>query len=76
MNTAELQNNIIHKILDIKNNDLLNYVYSLLKKEEQKKYILSEFEKAIIEESLADYKSGKTVDNDDFYKKTQEWLEE
>ncbi|MCD6555966.1 MAG: hypothetical protein J7K64_02115 [Bacteroidales bacterium] len=76
MNTAELQNNIIHKILDIKNNDLLSYVYSLLKKEKQKKYILSEFEKTIIEESLADYKSGKAVDNDDFHNKTQEWLEE
>jgi len=76
MNTTELQNIIIHKISEIKNIDFLNFINSLLSKEEQKEYELTEFEKNIIEESLEEYKSGKIVSDKDVFKKTERWLEE
>ncbi len=76
MNTTELQNIIIHKISEIKNIDFLNFINSLLSKEEQKEYELTEFEKNIIEESLEEYKSGKIISGEDVFKKTERWLEE
>ena len=76
MNTTELQNNIIKKISEIKNIDFLNFINSLLSKEEKKEYKLTEFEKSIIEESMEEYKSGKVVSNEDVFNKTEKWLEE
>ena len=58
MNTIELQNKIIHKVLEINNKDFLDYLNSLLTTENLSAYKLNEFEKTIIEESIIDYKSG------------------
>lgn len=76
MNTIELQNKIIHKVLEINNKDFLDYLNSLLTTENLSAYKLNEFEKTIIEESIIDYKSGNTVSNEDVFKKTEKWLEE
>jgi hypothetical protein len=75
MKTIELQNSIIHKVLEIKNEELLKYIYSVLIKENSKEYKLTEFEKALIEESLEDYKSENTSTNDDVFKRNEKWLE-
>jgi len=76
MNTIELQNNIIHKVLKIKNNEFLIFISSLLSKKEIKEYKFTEFEKNIIEESLEEYKSGKIVSDEDVFNKKGKWLEE
>ncbi len=67
MKTIELQNNIIHKVLEIKNEQFLNYVYSILISENMKTYQMNDFEKSIIEESLTEYKKGKTISNKDVF---------
>ena len=71
MKTAELQNKIIRKILEIKDNDFLDFINSLLSKDETPEYKFSEFEKRIIEESSADYKSGKLISHDEVLKKAK-----
>ena len=78
MNTIELQNTIIRKILTIKDNQLLDYLNGILSidKEDSKSYKLNDFEKRVINESLTDYKNGNVISNDDVFSKTEKWLEE
>jgi hypothetical protein len=77
MNTSDLQNKIIRKILAIKDDRLLNYVNNLITKEEDTSYYkLNDTEKTLIEESLADYEKGNIVSNDEVFSKTKKWLEE
>ena len=78
MNTIELQNTIIRKILTIKDNQLLDYLNGILSidKEDSKSYELNDFEKRVINESLTDYKNGNVISNDDVFSKTEKWLEE
>ena len=77
MNTIELQNTIIRKILNIKNNQLLDYFNSILTIGEKNSdvYKLSDFEKQVINESLTDYQNGNIISNDDVFTKTEKWLE-
>lgn len=76
MNTIELQNTIIRKILNTKDNQLLDYFNSILTigKEDSDVYKLSDFEKQVINESLIDYKNGNIISNDDVFTKTEKWL--
>ena len=79
MTTVELQNNIIRNILQTDDNQLLDYLNSVLSiavKGESSLYKLDDFEKNIIEESLKEYKLGKTIPNEEVFTKTKEWLEE
>jgi hypothetical protein len=77
MNIIELQNSIIRKILNTKDNQLLNYLNNILLKEEAPSvYQFSDFEKQMINESLADYEKGNTISNDEVFSKTKKWLEE
>ena len=78
MNTIELQNTIIRKILTIKDNQLLDYLNGVLSidKENSTNYKLNDFEKQVINESLTDYKNGEIISNDDVFFKTEKWLEE
>lgn len=65
METTELQNSIIQKVLHTNDNQLLDYLNQLLNERSEKEiYQLSEFEKSIISESRADYQSGKTISSD------------
>ena len=78
MNTIELQNTIIRKILTIKDNQLLDYLNGILTidKVNSTEYKLNDFEKQVINESLTDYKNGDVISNDDVFSKTEKWLEE
>ena len=77
MNTIELQNSIIRKILNTKDKLMLDYLNSILEKGENADiYKLSDFEKKILHESLVDYKKGNLITNDDVFSKSEKWLEE
>ena len=59
MNTIELQNSIIKKILDIKDTQLLKYLQSILDSDTKENiYQLSEDESQFLKESMADYENG------------------
>ena len=77
MNRTELQNNIIKQVLNINDDQLLEYLNGILSKgADSILYKLSDFEKAIINESLSEYKSGKVISNDDMFSRNEKWLEE
>lgn len=75
MTIKELQNSIILKVLHTDDDQLLDYLHKLLSDtDENKIYALSDFEKALISDSQADYSSGKMVLNEDIISRNQEWL--
>ncbi len=77
MNTIELQNSIIRKILNTKDKLMLDYLNSILEKGENADiYKLSDFEKKILHESMADYAKGNVITNDEVFSKSEKWLEE
>ena len=77
MTRIELQNNIIRQVLNTDDNQLLDYINSILSKgAETTLYKLSDFEKTVINESLSDYNAGKVIPNDDVFSKNEKWLEE
>ncbi|MGE5394289.1 MAG: hypothetical protein ACM3P1_06045 [Candidatus Saccharibacteria bacterium] len=77
MDTKDLQNNIIQKVLDTDDNQLLDYLYKLLNNNDNKDlYQLSEFEKSIISKSLEDYKEGNVVSHEDVISRNRKWLKE
>ena len=62
METIELQNSIIRKVLHIDNNQLLVYLNQLLNNNDNQEICrLSDFEKFIISESEADYEAGRVI---------------
>ena len=76
MNTIELQNSLIRKILNTKDFEVLDYFNNMLTAEAQAIYKLNEYEIEVINESLADYKSGNVISNTDVFAKTEKWLNE
>ena len=77
METIELQNSIIRKVLHTNDNQLLKYLNQLLNdKGNQEIYRLSDFEKSIIAESEADYDAGRVISNEEVISRNEEWLKE
>jgi len=77
MTTKELQNSIIQKILRTDDDELLDYLNTLLSEgDENKIYQLSDLEKILISESQVDYKSDKIISNEDIISRNEEWLKE
>ena len=76
MNTIEIQNSLIRKILNTQDIEILNYFHSILSSDTQVSYKLNDFEIQLINDSLADYENGNIISNDDFFTKTEKWLEE
>jgi len=77
MSTAELQNSIIQKVLNISDNQLLDYLDSLLQESDSSSfYSLNEWEMKMIQESTSDYEKGEVIHNDDVLSKNEEWLNE
>lgn len=77
MDTKELQESIIQKIRNTKDDELLNYLNQLLSNEDdQKTYKLSDFEKNMLIESRADYLAGGISSNEDVNSRNEEWLRE
>lgn len=76
MNTIELQNSIIKKILDVKDAQLLKYLQSILDSDTNENiYQLSEEESLFLKESMADYENGHYVSNGDVVSKIEKWLD-
>ena len=77
MNRTELQNSIIRQVLNINDNQLLDYLNSILiKGADSALYKLSDFEKTIINESLSEYNEGKIISNEDVFSRNEKCLEE
>lgn len=75
METKDLQNSIIQKVLHTDDNQLLDYLNQLLNNNDSHEiYQLSNFEKAIILESQADYEAGNIIANEDVISRNEEWL--
>ena len=76
MNTIELQNSIIKKILDLKDLDMLQILHNILEsKEKDEVYQLSELEIQILNESLSDYKNGNYSTHEEVKTRIEKWLE-
>jgi len=76
MNTLELQNNIIRKVLELKDNDLLLYLQSIIDRSKDI-YQLSEEELQILNESKADYNAGRIHSHEDVMKEMKkQWLDQ
>ncbi|MEC4005643.1 hypothetical protein OX283_013315 [Flavobacterium sp. SUN052] len=75
MNTLKVQNDIIRKVLDLKDEKLLDYIDNLLNTNDEKNYILSNEEQSLLAESKADYEKGNIVSNDEVFSKIDKWLE-
>lgn len=77
MNYSELQNNIIRRILNIKDITLLQKIQELLLKQNTPDiYYLSELEKQIIQISKKQIDNGNYFTNEEVFEKTDKWLEE
>jgi hypothetical protein len=77
MTAKELQNSIIEKVLNSKDELLLDYLNQLLDdKNSAEIYKLSDFERAIISDSMADYVTGNVISNEDVILRNRAWLEE
>lgn len=77
MSTAELQNNIIQKVLKISDSQLLEYLNSLLQEDETSSfYSMNEWEMKVIQESLSEYEKGEVISNEDVFNKNEKWLNE
>lgn len=77
MSNAELQNSIIQKVLQVTDKQLLDYLDSLLKKNsETPLYALSQWELKMLKESIAEYENGNVLDNEEVFKRNNEWLSE
>jgi hypothetical protein len=77
MKTTELRENIIQKVLQSDDDQLLDYLNQLLSEgSENDIYKLSELEKKIIAESQAEYQLGKVISNEDIISRNEEWLKE
>jgi len=77
MSSEGIQNSIIRKVLDSKDDALLNYLNQLLSEAEgREQYILSASEEKIISESIDDYNAGKVISNEDVISRNEEWLKE
>lgn len=77
MSTAELQNSIIQKVLKISDSQLLDYLNSLLLKDESSSYYsMNEWEMKVVKESISDYERGEVINNEDVFSKNEKWLNE
>jgi len=76
MSTLELQNQLIRKILEISDQEVLKYLYRLAGNEKAPPYQLTSFEKQFIRDSVEEYQTGKTETNEAVFAKTDQWLAE
>ena len=77
MSTAELQNNIIQKVLKISDNQLLDYFNSLLQENDDTSlYVLNEWETQMMEDGISEYERGEFIENEEVFRKNEKWLNE
>ena len=75
MNTLELQHKLIKRILDLKDNTLLEYLNIALSKDDSLVEV-TDIEKHLLDKSEQDYKNGNIISNDEVRKEISGWLEE
>jgi hypothetical protein len=76
MSTLELQNRLIRRILEISDQELLEYLFNITGNEKVAPYQLTPFEKQFIQESIDEYSAGKVMSNEEVTVKTDQWLHE
>lgn len=77
MDTKELQNSIIQKVLNTDDNQLLDYLNQLLNTNDKKNvYQLSDMERSIITDSQAEYEAGDVISNEKLIARNDKWLKE
>jgi hypothetical protein len=74
MQAIELQNQIIHKVLEIDDVGILQKLKMLLFNPEEL-YVLSKTEKDILLQRMQD-KSAQHIENNDFFEEIESWLKE
>ena len=76
MSTLELQNRLIRKILEISDQEVLEYLFRLIGNEKAPPYQLTSFEQQFINDSLEEYNAGKVMSNEEVFAKTDQWSSE
>jgi len=77
MTVSELQNDIIEKLLTIKDKTTLKLFKEMVHAHTSGSlYQVSESERSFISESIEDYKKGSVLTSDSVFKRTGEWLKE
>jgi len=76
MQTIELQNRIIHDVLEIKDVEFLKKLQSLLSKKNKYIYNVSPLIKAQLAKSERDFQTGNVMSNDDVFNEVDKWLNE
>ena len=78
MSTVELKKKVVEKLLATENDYLLEEINRLLELEnhEEDVYILSDIQKAKINQSLKQIENGEFVTHEDLNKEIDKWLSE
>ena len=75
MQHTRIQNDIIRKILDVEDDNFLEFIQELLNVKAKKKYQPSDAELLILNDSSRDFKHDNVVSNEDVFLKIDRWLE-
>ncbi len=76
MNTIELKTNLIRRIQQTNNNDLLNYLLRIISQTESEAvYALNSFEKEVINKGLEQHKNGESIPHEQVMNEIEKWLE-
>ena len=78
MSTVELKKKVVEKLLATENDYLLEEINRLLELENYEKdvYILSDIQKAKINQSLKQIENGECIIHEDLNKEIDKWLNE
>jgi len=74
MHVIELQNEIVHKVLEVRDVDILNRLKALLYTIDNE-YVLSDLEKRVLANRRAD-KTSKKTENHNFFSEIEQWMQE
>jgi predicted transcriptional regulator len=76
MSTPELKSKIISHVQQSEDENLLTEIYNLIQAEVDlnKVYVLTEYEKSMVEEGLNDVREGRTYTSEKANELLREWL--
>jgi predicted transcriptional regulator len=76
MSTPELKSKIISHVQQSEDENLLTEIYNLIQAEVDlnKVYVLTEYEKSMVEEGLNDVREGRTYTSEKANELLKEWL--
>ena len=76
MSTAEMKQHVIEKIQLLEDDNVLRKIEDLLSFYDDEIFILSEQQKASIDEGLKDIAEGRFITDEEANKEIEEWLKE